>query len=188
MAGADESGVVIEVPEAEALVADWRQQHDPAAGSGVPAHITILYPFMPPSQLTQESLDALQVIAAGTAPFRFGLVAVDEFPGLLWLRPDPSSELLALMARVWAAYPRFPAYDGRYPEPSPHLTVAVVEPGEPQAVMRRELESRIMGQLPVECTASALTILGSDAQGRWTSRRRLELGGSTLLPIDCLFR
>ena len=178
MAGANESGVVIEVPEAESLVADWRERHDPAAGSGVPAHITILYPFMPPGQFTEESLYALHVIAAGTAPFSFGLVAVDEFPGLLWLRPDPSSELIALMRKVWAAYPRFPAYGGRYPEPSPHLTVATVEPGEPQEVMRRVLESRLLGQLPVECTASALTILGSDAQGRWTSRRRLELGGS----------
>ena len=75
MAGANESGVVIEVPNVDALVGDWRAQHDPAAGSGVPAHITILYPFMPPGQLTHESLDGLQVIAAGTAPFRFGLVA-----------------------------------------------------------------------------------------------------------------
>jgi hypothetical protein len=178
MAGSNESGVVIEVPEAESLVADWREQHDPAAGSGVPAHITILYPFMPPGEFTQGSLDALHVIAARTAPFSFGLVAVDEFPGLLWLRPDPSYELIALMRQVWAAYPRFPAYGGRYPEPTPHLTVAVVEPGERQEVMRRELESRLRGQLPFECTASALTILGSDAQGRWTSRRRLALGGS----------
>jgi 2'-5' RNA ligase len=178
MAGANESGVVIEVPDADALVGDWRAQHDPAAGSGVPAHITILYPFMPPGQLTHESLDALQVIAAGTAPFRFGLVAVDEFPGLLWLRPDPSSDLIALMRRVWAAYPRFPPYGGRYHEPSPHLTVAVVEPGDPQAAMRRELESSLSDQLPMDCTASALTILGSDARGRWTSRWRLEFGGS----------
>lgn len=178
MAGADESGVVIEVPEAESIVADWRRRHDPAAGLGVPAHITILYPFMPPGQFTEESLDPLRVIAAGTRPFRFGLGAVDEFPGLLWLRPDPSSAFIALMRQVWAAYPRFPAYGGRYLEPSPHLTVAVVDPGEPQARLRRELEVELAGQLPVECTASALTILGSDAHGLWTSRRRLEFGGS----------
>jgi hypothetical protein len=178
MAGSNESGVVIEVPEAERLIADWREQHDPAAGSGVPAHITILYPFIPPGELSEGSLDALHVIVARTAPFRFGLVAVDEFPGLLWLRPDPSHELIALMRQVWAAYPRFPAYRGRYPEPIPHLTVAVVEPGERQEVMRRELEGALRGQLPVECTASALTILGSDAEGRWTSRTRLGFGGS----------
>lgn len=177
MAGADESGVVIEVPEAESIVADWRRGHNPAAVSGVPAHITILYPFMPPGDLTEESLDALRVIAAVTAPFRFGLVAVDEFPGLLWLRPDPSSAFIALMRHVWAAFPRFPAYGGRHLEPSPHLTVAVVAPGSPQARLRRELEVELAGQLPVECTASALSILGSDAHGLWTSRRRLEFGG-----------
>jgi hypothetical protein len=176
VAGANESGVVIEVPAAEPFVERWRQRHDPAAGTGVPAHITLLYPFIPPGDLTQESLEALRSIARETPPFRFALVAVDEFPGLLWLRPEPSSAFIGLMRRVWAAYPSYPAYGGRYPDPTPHLTVAVLGPGERQEVVRRELEAELAGRLPVECSASALTILGSDSLGRWTACHRLPLG------------
>lgn len=179
MAGANESGVVLEVPEAEPLVARWRHRHDPAADTGVPAHITLLYPFIPPDRLTPESLEALRTIARRAIPFRFALVGVDEFPGLLWLRPEPSSAFVALMRQLWAAYPSFPAYGGRYPDPTPHLTVAVVEPGEGQEALRRELEGELAGQLPVECAASALTILGSDAGGRWSARHRFALRGSS---------
>jgi 2'-5' RNA ligase len=178
MAGANESGVVIEVPEAESLVVEWRERHDPTAGAGVPAHITLLYPFIPPPAMTDESLDALRRIASRSPAFGFALVAVDEFPGLLWLRPEPSHEFVALMRQVWAAYPGFPSYGGRYPDPVPHLTVAVVGPGQPQEIVRQELERELSGMLPLECAATALTILSSDDDGRWTSRLRLELGGS----------
>jgi len=143
----------------------------------VPAHITLLYPFMSPGSLQDDALGDLRAVAARTAAFRFELVAVGEFPGLLWLRPEPSGAFVALMRRVWAAYPDFPAYGGRYLDPVPHLTVAVVGSGQQQAAMRHELEREIAGQLPVTCSANALTIIGSDAHGRWTSRLRLELGG-----------
>jgi 2'-5' RNA ligase len=182
MAGANESGVVLAIPEVEPLVARWRQRHDPAADTGVPAHITLLYPFIPPDDLTPESLEALRTIAEGTIPFRFALVGVDEFPGLLWLRPEPAAAFVALIRRVWAAYPGFPPYGGRFPDPTPHLTVAVVEPEEQQVDLRRELEREIAGRLPVECDASALTILCSDATGRWSARHRFAFGGSSSLP------
>jgi 2'-5' RNA ligase len=179
MAGANESGVVLEVPEVEPLVARWRQRHDPAADTGIPAHITLLYPFIPPGDLTPESLEALRTIARGAMPFRFALVGVDEFPGLLWLRPEPTSAFIALIRQLCAAYPGFPPYGGRYPDPTPHLTVAVVEPGEEQRALRRELEGELASQLPVQCAASALTILGSDAGARWSARHRFALGGSS---------
>lgn len=40
-----ESALVVLVPEAEALVKSFRDRHDPSAAAGVPAHITLLYPF-----------------------------------------------------------------------------------------------------------------------------------------------
>jgi 2'-5' RNA ligase len=181
MAGANESGVVLEIPEVEPLLAGWRRRHDPAAATGVPAHITVLYPFIPPEDLTAEALEALRTIAGGTAPFRFALVGVDEFPGVLWLRPEPSADFVALMHRVWAAYPGRPPYGGRFPDPIPHLTVAVVEPGEQQKALRSDLERELAGQLPVECAASAVTVLCSDGTGRWSAHHRFAIGGSSSL-------
>ena len=42
-----ESAPVILVPEAEAIVGRWRQRYDPSAAVGMPAHITLNYPFLP---------------------------------------------------------------------------------------------------------------------------------------------
>ncbi|HYT30158.1 MAG TPA: hypothetical protein VEN82_05235, partial [Actinomycetota bacterium] len=50
------SGILIPVPEAEDLVGAWRARFDPGGGRGVPAHITLLFPFVPASHLTDPIL------------------------------------------------------------------------------------------------------------------------------------
>ena len=44
-----ESAILLCVPEAEKLVHEWRLKGDPSAARGVPAHVTLLYPFLPGS-------------------------------------------------------------------------------------------------------------------------------------------
>jgi hypothetical protein len=46
------SAVVVPVPEAEPRVGALRTALDPSAALGVPAHVTILYPFVAPAQST----------------------------------------------------------------------------------------------------------------------------------------
>jgi hypothetical protein len=53
-----ESAVLLCVPEAEALVGTWRQQHDPSAARGVPAHVPLLYPFLPAGQVDESGSSA----------------------------------------------------------------------------------------------------------------------------------
>ncbi len=43
---------MVPVPAVEPLVARYRDRFDAAAGGGVPAHITVLYPFVEPSAWT----------------------------------------------------------------------------------------------------------------------------------------
>ena len=40
-----ESALVVLVPEAEVVVKSFRDQYDPLAANGCPAHVTLLYPF-----------------------------------------------------------------------------------------------------------------------------------------------
>ena len=54
-----ESALVVLVPEAEALVKPFRDRYDPSAAVGVPAHITLLYPFKPPDEVDGAVLDKL---------------------------------------------------------------------------------------------------------------------------------
>jgi hypothetical protein len=46
-----ESALIIEVPAAEAVVGRHRSELDANAALGIPAHITVLAPFMPTSRL-----------------------------------------------------------------------------------------------------------------------------------------
>lgn len=79
MAGA-ETALIVEVPEVEALVGDWRAKHDPVAARGIPAHVTALFPFVPPGELSETVLDELRYLCSTVQPFDYELVEIDRFP------------------------------------------------------------------------------------------------------------
>jgi hypothetical protein len=47
-----ESAIVVRIPETERLVGRFRADLDVAAALGVPAHVTVLAPFVPPASST----------------------------------------------------------------------------------------------------------------------------------------
>jgi hypothetical protein len=51
-----QSGLIIEVPEAEPAVRQHRERLDASAPLGIPAHITVLFPFMPPETIGAATL------------------------------------------------------------------------------------------------------------------------------------
>ena len=53
------SGLIVEVPEAEPAVARLRERLDASAPLGIPAHITVLFPFMPPGTIGPAALAGL---------------------------------------------------------------------------------------------------------------------------------
>jgi hypothetical protein len=169
------SAVLLEVPEADAVFAEWRGRHDPAAARGVPGHITTLIPFLPLEQLDSPALDRLRALVADTGPLTFALEALDEFPGVLWLRPEPSGPLVDLTRRLWAAYPEYPPYDGQFDEITPHLTVAMTEDAREQDRLRAEFMQLYGPSLPIRCRATALSLFVSDDDGQWSRRALLPL-------------
>ncbi len=70
------SGLIIEVPEAEPAVHRYRERLDANAPLGIPAHITVLAPFMPPETIDAGTLAGLGRLFAEVSRFRF-------------LQPDP---------------------------------------------------------------------------------------------------
>ena len=66
-----ESALVALVPEAECLVKTFRDRYDPSAALGVPAHITLLYPFKPADQIDAVVLAQLAGRSARFAPIAF---------------------------------------------------------------------------------------------------------------------
>ena len=69
----DESALLVPVPAAEAAVAGHRARLDLSARQGVPAHITVLYPFLPADELTDAVLESVRVLTAGIQAFDFTL-------------------------------------------------------------------------------------------------------------------
>src|SRR5512139_2513322 len=122
-----ESALIIAVPEAELLVKEWRERFDWSAAQGVPAHITILYPFIPPHEITPAVVAELRGFFAQFAAFEFALPEFRRFPEVLYLAPSPAEPFKALTRAVVERYPDYPPYGGGFPEVIPHLTIADVD-------------------------------------------------------------
>ncbi len=168
------SALIIAVPEAEPLVNTLRDQFDRSAAQGVPAHITILYPFLPPQALTPIELANLRALFASIPAFEFSLIETRHFPGVLYLAPSPAECFKALTHAVVERYPEYQPYGGAYTEVIPHLTIADrLEPAQ-LADMEREFTRQHRAQLPVKVKAHAVTLI-ENSSGRWETLEKFPL-------------
>src|SRR4051812_22299306 len=119
-----ESALIAVVPEAEPWIGDLRHRYDPVASMGLPAHITILWPFISPEQIDASDLHALEGVFHLVEPFDFTLREVRRFPQTTYLAPAPARPFIELTERVVATFRAYPPYGGLFPEIIPHLTVA----------------------------------------------------------------
>jgi hypothetical protein len=56
---ATETGLVVPIPSLQEFVSEWRPKVDRVEPVGVPAHVTVLYPFIPPNRVP-ENLDEMR--------------------------------------------------------------------------------------------------------------------------------
>ncbi|MDO8484342.1 MAG: 2'-5' RNA ligase family protein [Candidatus Limnocylindrales bacterium] len=164
------SGVVVRVILPGAL-GRARRRHDVAAASGVPAHVTLLFPFLPVAQLEPHVRWELAEIAGGIAPFEVRFADVGRFPGVVYLRPEPAAPFARLTASIVAQFPDYPPYGGAYLEVVPHLTLA--ESGEAPLDAIAVAAKR---SLPFTRHVSAIDLLTEDGAGRWHRHWRIPLG------------
>lgn len=164
-----ESAIVALIPEAERLVEAFRRQHDPAAAAGVPAHVTILYPFQPPEALTEATLAVLRALFAERPAFTVALTEARRFPEVLYLAPTPAEPFRELTAAVAARFPETPPYGGAFAEVIPHLTVAQPADSAQLDQIAADFAEAARGQLPIRARVEALTLLENSA-GHWRVR------------------
>lgn len=166
------TALVVTVPAAEQILAGVRSRYDPAVAAGVPAHVTVLYPWLPQVQLDEETLAELATLCASLPGFDAALTAVDRFPGGVgWLAPEPAARFKALTTAVWTRWPQAPPYQGEFDDPIPHLTIAQ---SQPVAVLDAVAE-QLRPLLPIPFRVGALHLLAFDGI-RWRERARFELG------------
>jgi hypothetical protein len=144
------SVLLIEVPEAEPAVQSLRQQLDANAALGIPAHITVLYPFMPADAIDDVVLAGLKGLFAPVSQFGIRLDRTGWFgDNVLWLGPDDDAPLRALTDRAWQAFPAFPPFRGQFDDVIPHLTVGHEHPAD----ALRAAEESVATCLPIRARA-----------------------------------
>jgi len=177
-----ESALLVEVPEAEPLVGSWRQRHDPVAARGIPAHVTALYEFRPPADIDDEVCRQVAAVVAAEPVFSATFARIEVFDGVaVWLAPEPEDRFRALHRRLLEAFPDCQPYQGRFPDPQPHLTVAQGPPdGDAAAFAALEAAVRadLAPRLPLHTTVEAVSLFTSDDHGRWTRMARFGLRGA----------
>lgn len=166
------SGLIVEVPEAEPAVSLWRSQLDPMAALGVAAHITVLFPFAPPTSIDEATRDALRALFGAITVFDFRLVATRWFDqNVLWLAPDPAAPFRALTRAVTEAFPACPPYGGQFADVVPHLTIGDHGPADAMHAAERQLHIA----LPISSTARSVALMTELSTGRWTRAERFPL-------------
>ncbi len=166
------SALIIPVAEAEPAVAELRRLHDPAAQDGLPAHVTVLYPFLPPRALDDHVIERLGDLAAAAPAFTFELGQFGRFPGVLYLAPEPGDPFVALTEAVESQWPNCPPYRGEFDQIIPHLTVAEGALDATESVV-----SAVSGSLPISANAAEIWLMVQERGGHWTVRDRFSLGG-----------
>jgi 2'-5' RNA ligase superfamily len=165
------SALIVEVPQAEPLVREWRAKHDWSAQHGVPAHITLLSPFVPTERIDDRLHQDLRTLFAAYPTFSFRLSHVARFPEVAWLAPDPAEPFKALIETISSQYPEYPPYEGIHDEVIPHLTVA-----EGGSELQDEVDAALTPALPIEAQARSVTLLLEDKSGWWSPGERYSLG------------
>ncbi|WP_199042584.1 2'-5' RNA ligase family protein [Glycomyces salinus] len=160
------------IEEAEPLVGRWRERFDPSAASGVPAHVTVLAPFLNAELLDTEVVEELRALFGGFGAFTVRFERCAYFPDLLYLEPTPDEPFRALTESVVERWPEAPPYAGKHPDLVPHLTVAN---GEEHPVLRG-VESAVGPGLPVAAEVSSIGLFVYDGE-RWARRAEFPLHG-----------
>jgi hypothetical protein len=154
--------LIIEVPEAEQAVGALRLLHIPSASLGAPAHITVLFPFLPPEAIDEA---AVAEVVGAHAAFDYELTGVATFPeGATYLTPVPAEPFVELTRAVAAQWPDHPPYEGAHETVVPHLTVSIRTPVDVRA------------RFPIRARADAVSLIEEGDDDRWRIRAAFLLG------------
>jgi 2'-5' RNA ligase len=171
-AQASESALLIPVPNAEAAVQHWRQQLDPASHLGVPAHVTVLYPFLPPAALDGAAITRVANVFQQRPAFAFSLTRVAWFGNqVAYVQPEPSAVFRGLTAAVVDEFPAYLPYRGAYDDVVPHLTIGQDAP----VADLQDAAKNVAGHLPIAARADEIWLMvGTRSERSWHTHTRFE--------------
>jgi 2'-5' RNA ligase len=173
----DQTALIVPAPDAEPLVGGFRARHSADARAGVPAHLTIMFPFLEPAAVSDDVLRALEDVFAAEPAFDYTLVAVREFKdgGVLYLAPEPAAPFLRLTERIAGRFGVKP-YGGAYLEAIPHLTVGEDIPSDE----RERVAGALTRALPLPAHATQAWLMVGRTDRTWTRSHVFAFAAHTL--------
>jgi 2'-5' RNA ligase len=168
-----ETALVLVLDEAQPFDAVRREFARWSVERGIPFHITLLFPFAPRSELSDEVLARARAFFAVQAPFAFELTRIAMWPHDVYAVPEPDDELLDCMRGLHELFPQWPPYGGIHDTVVPHATL-----GEDldAAAVYPVIEQRVRKHLPRSYRADAATLLEEYAPSKWRERERIPFG------------
>jgi 2'-5' RNA ligase len=169
------TALIVEIPAAEPAVAAHRATLDRAAGWGVPAHVTLVYPFLPPEAVDDHTLATLREIVAAEPRFDLSLDRIGWFGDtIVWLAPDPARPFIALTGALAARFPQALPYGGAFDDIVPHLTIGH---DHPRPVLAAAAEA-VTAHLPITTTVTSVRLVAGIPQpgGPWRPVADFPLG------------
>ncbi|MFJ8045172.1 2'-5' RNA ligase family protein [Kitasatospora sp. NPDC096147] len=170
------TGLIIRIPEAEPAVRAWRARLDPSARAGVPAHVTVLFPFLDESRMDAPVHYALADLLGDHQAFDLRFERCGRLGDVLHLVPEPDTQVRQLTEAIAALWPEAPPYGGRFTEVVPHLTIAQ---GQEDAVLE-EIEADLADKLPFTSHVRSVDLVVHDGT-KWQQRASFVLGGRNAL-------
>jgi hypothetical protein len=175
------SALVIAFDAVDRVVGPHRLRHDPSAALGVPAHVTIHYPWRTRAEVDESTLAELRSLARAIEPFPVTFAEFKWFDAsVLWLAPSPDQPFRHLAELSAAQWPDRPLYNGQFADVVPHLTVGDLHRGGDAAALR-QVPADLADALPLHEQATHLRWLAQDAVGRWVSELTVPLGADVNL-------
>lgn len=168
------TALVVEIPEAEPVVAEHRTRLDPMAPLEVPAHVTVLFPFVPSHRLEEEMVGAVAAVAREHEPFDYRFATTGWFgDDVLFLEPEDPSPFVHLTERFCAAFPDFSPYGGAFAGHHPHLTVGQ---GAGIEELRAAEQAVLAFGTVVAGRATHVSLLTEQPDRRWSRAEQFPIG------------
>lgn len=168
--GTDQSLLDLALPEAGDIMLHVRSHFQgELPPAGVPPHITLQYPWMPPAQIDERVLAEACSLFAAFPAFDFSLRLGWFGREVLLLVPDDPTPLIRLTEAILRRWPEYPYYGGQYDAIEPHVTLAFGNEASLSA-----LAAEIAGHVPIRARASAVT-LNTGEPGHMSIRARFPL-------------
>lgn len=133
----------------------------------MPAHITLCFPWL--AAPSPDDVAELRALVACVEPHDLLLRRTGRFAAALYLIPEPTEPLEALVAAIDARWARSSGAHGYVP----HVTVA----GDADVAELDAVEAGLAADLPVRARAEELWLMVRSGPGRYEAAERLPLRG-----------